>query len=85
MISAARVGLRVLLWCYPGQAFTNMPPQVERKNADDYFSEHAVRLCMAQDWKIALVADVVRWLVAWHLGGWIADGDMLWLRPFPVA
>ena len=42
-------------------------------------------MCLAHDWKTALIADVVRWLAAWHFGGWCADGDMLWLRPFPVA
>jgi hypothetical protein len=85
MVSAARIGLRVLLWCYPKQKNTNVPPQVELHSADDVFREEAVHLCLARGWKIALVADVVRWLVAWHFGGWFADGDMLWLRPFPVA
>jgi hypothetical protein len=85
MVSAARIGLRVLLWCYPNQKLTNVPPEAELRNADDFFREEAVRLSLAHHWKIALVSDVVRWLVAWHFGGWFADGDMIWLRPFPVV
>ena len=64
MVSAARIGLRVLLWRYPKQELTNVPPEAELRNADDFFREEAVRLCLAHGWKIALVSDVVRWLVA---------------------
>jgi len=85
MLSSSRIGLHALLWCYPAQVLTNVPPQAERRDANAVFHEEAVRACLAHCWPIALVADLVRWLVVWHFGGWFVDGDMLWLRPFPVA
>ena len=75
--------LRVLLWTY-GQRFNNAPSGVLYRDANQWLPWQAAKPLLNRGWPCALLADFVRWRAAHAEGGWVVDGDTLWLRPAPI-